>query len=81
MLVKQPAATGAYIMRNPAYGEVDCVYIYCENDEAIRVTGQKRTVGRLRDSGADIKEVVLPSGHFPFLSMPEKLLDTILEAI
>lgn len=81
MLVKQPASAAAYVLKNPAYEEVDCIYVYCEDDRALRLPAQKRTVGRLRESGVKMKEVLLPSGHFPFLSMPDKLLDAILEAV
>ena len=79
MLTKNPARTAQYVSKSPAYAEVNTVYVYCEQDAAVRMPAQKRVVEGLRGAGYEIKETTLPSGHFPFLSMPERCLDAILE--
>lgn len=80
-LVKRPAACLAHVMKNPAYKEVDSVYVYCENDQAVKVDDQRWIVGELKKTGVAFREGSVTAGHFPFINMPERLLDTILELI
>lgn len=66
-------------MKSPAYSEVNNVYIYCNEDGSFTLPAQKVVVDELKDLGIGFSEASLPSGHFPFLSMPEELIDKILE--
>ena len=68
-------------MENPAYNEVDSIYVYCEDDQGVKADDQRWVVDNVKKAGFKFREGSVPSGHFPFISMPEKLLDTILELI
>ena len=65
-------------MEHPANKEVDLVFVYCEEDRCVSAEDQRWIVGELKKTGVEFREGSVPSGHFPFISMPEKLLDTIL---
>jgi hypothetical protein len=66
-------------MKSPAYRQVNNVYIYCGEDGSFTLPAQKVVVDELKDLGIEFSEASLPSGHFPFLSMPGELIDKILE--
>ena len=78
-LVNHPLACPAHKMIDPAFSEVDSVYVYCEDDVCFLPADQRRVVDELKEMGVEFREVSLPSGHFPFLSMPEKLVDAIID--
>lgn len=65
-------------MYNPvtyvAYKHHPASYIFCENDQAVPVELQKTMVD---GSGVEMLTETLTSGHSPFLSMPEKLLEAV----
>ncbi|GAQ87851.1 hypothetical protein KFL_003820060 [Klebsormidium nitens] len=65
-------------MNNPvtylAYKHHPASYIFCENDQAVPVEVQKMMVN---GSGVEMRTETLTSGHSPFLSMPEKLLEAV----
>lgn len=50
-------------------------YVFCENDLALAVEYQAYFVG----NGGYEDVVRLPSGHFPFLSMPERMVKMVYE--
>lgn len=50
-------------------------YVLCEEDLALAVEYQAFFIG----NGGYEDVIRLPSGHFPFLSMPEKMIDIISE--
>lgn len=78
-LRKHPLACAQHTMKSPAYSEANNVYIYCDEDGAFSPSGQKELVDEMKGLGVEFSEASLPSGHFPFLSMPEQLIDKILE--
>jgi len=50
-------------------------YVICEDDHALTVEYQAYFVG----NGGYEHVVRLPSGHFPFVSMPDRIVDVICE--
>lgn len=50
-------------------------YVFCENDLALAVEYQAYFVG----NGGYEDVVRLPTGHFPFLVMPERMVEIICE--
>ena len=78
-LVKHPKACSFYTPNLSAYDEIPTMYIYCEKDVAFPYLGQKAVVAMHKSKGIQIDEVTLPSGHFPSLSMPERLAEVILQ--
>ncbi|KAF4816112.1 hypothetical protein CGCSCA5_v006827 [Colletotrichum siamense] len=72
-----PKACANYATKRKAYEGIDTTYIYCEEDALFSVVAQRILVGRVRERGFEIKEESLPAGHFPMLSMPDKLAEII----
>ncbi|KAF1981541.1 alpha/beta-hydrolase [Aulographum hederae CBS 113979] len=54
-------------------------YIVCTLDVAIPKDLQLLMVQKVRDTGKEVRVHELESGHSPFLSMPEKVKDIIIE--
>ncbi|KAJ6442461.1 glycosyltransferase family 32 protein [Purpureocillium lavendulum] len=75
---KHPKACSFYSPKQSFYEEVDLAYVYCELDEAAPFVAQKAMVDAIRKPHIDFQEATLQSGHFPMLSMPDVLADTIL---
>lgn len=50
-------------------------YVFCENDVALPIEYQAFFVGH----GCYEDVIRIPSGHFPFLKMPEKMVEVICE--
>jgi homoserine acetyltransferase len=57
--------------------DVPCSWIYTELDEIIPVDIQKKCVLEAKQSGTNIRTFSLQSGHSPFLSMPDKVVEII----
>ncbi|EAA28807.1 alpha/beta-hydrolase [Neurospora crassa] len=53
---------------------IPCAYIFCAKDHALPLAAQQKMAAQL---GPEAKAVTLESGHCPFLSMPEQLVDAI----
>lgn len=56
---------------------VPCSYIFCTNDNALPLPYQQ---GMAQQLGPEPRTASLPSGHCPFLSMPDDLL-TAFESV
>ncbi|KAK0130469.1 hypothetical protein ONS96_000988 [Cadophora gregata f. sp. sojae] len=69
-----PAVTNFSPLTNPGYNYVPCTYLFCENDQGLRLEKQKAIV---EAAGVKMREVTCGSGHSPFLSMPEKVVEVI----
>eukprot|EP00243_Klebsormidium_subtile_P003659 TRINITY_DN17247_c0_g1_i1.p1 TRINITY_DN17247_c0_g1~~TRINITY_DN17247_c0_g1_i1.p1 ORF type:complete len:294 (-),score=59.56 TRINITY_DN17247_c0_g1_i1:401-1282(-) len=69
-------------MNNPvtylAYEHHPASYIFCENDRAVPVEVQRAMVD---GAGVEMRTETLPSGHSPFLSMPEMLLEAVQKTV
>lgn len=58
--------------------DVPCSWIYTELDDIIPVDIQKQFILEAkRDSDIHIRTFSLPSGHSPFLNMPDKVVEII----
>jgi hypothetical protein len=79
LLVNHPKALSFYSPKNLSYTEIDTVFIYCEKDAAFPYLAQKDVIQAMKSQGLRIREESLPSGHFPSLSMPDKLADVVLK--
>ena len=56
------------------YAGMPCAYVFCEKDVCIPLYYQQMFVAA---SGVDMRTVSLDSGHSPFYSMPEKLVEVV----
>lgn len=67
------------------YKHIPSTYVFCEKDAAIVLEAQKAVVARVEAVepvfGGGFKKVFLPSGHSPFLSMPDRIVEIIEIAI
>jgi predicted esterase len=80
-LVKAPKSTSFYSPKKLSYTEIDTVFVYCEKDMAFPYPAQKAVIQALKSQGLQFQEESLPSGHFPSLSMPDRLADIIVKYI
>lgn len=78
-LVKHPKACSFYSPENTAYTEIDTTFVYCEKDMAFPQAAQRYMIMPLKDRGVKVDEEALPSGHFPSLSMPDRLAEIMLK--
>ncbi|KAJ2978963.1 hypothetical protein NQ176_g3525 [Zarea fungicola] len=79
LLVKHPKASSFYEPKTFSYMEIETVFVSCEKDMAFPYAAQKTIVEGMQSNGVNIREESLPSGHFPNLSMPERLADIIVK--
>ena len=80
-LVKHPVGCGTYVLKKPAYDEVDLAYVYCSEDRSFVLQAQKAMVEDAKAAGIHFTETSLPAGHFPFLSMPAELAERVEQLI
>ncbi|KAH8880245.1 alpha/beta-hydrolase [Thozetella sp. PMI_491] len=76
-VVKHPKACSFYKPTAAAYAEIPTTFVFCEKDLAFPYPAQRATIEAHKSNGIEIDEVTLPSGHFPSLSMPEKLAEVV----
>lgn len=76
---KHPKACSFYSSPNSALAEIDTAYVYLERDVAFPLSAQKAMIATIKSQCINIREVSLPSGHFPSLSMPDRLAKMVLE--
>ncbi|KAJ5018155.1 hypothetical protein K4K57_006220 [Colletotrichum sp. SAR 10_99] len=79
LMTRFPKACANYATKRKAYEGIGTTYIYCEEDALFSVVAQRILVGRVRERGFEIKEESLPAGHFPMLSMPDRLAEIIFK--
>jgi hypothetical protein len=79
LLVKHPKSLSFYSPKSLSYMEIDTVFTYCEKDAAFPYPAQKAVIQAMKSQGLSIQEESLPSGHFPSLSMPDKLAGIVLK--
>ena len=61
-------------LTNAAYRFIPSTYLYCENDQGLPITLQKKMVD---ESEAKFATEKCTAGHSPFLSMPEKVVEVV----
>ncbi|EGZ75871.1 alpha/beta-hydrolase [Neurospora tetrasperma FGSC 2509] len=71
--------TSAALFATPSGSEpwkngIPCAYIFCTEDNALPFVVQQEMAAQL---GPEAKAATLESGHCPFLSIPEQLVDAI----
>ncbi len=76
-LVLVPRATNYDPITHAAYIYHPVTYLFCEKDEALPIFVQKMMVDKVREHGVKIDEETCASGHSPYLSMPEKVLEVV----
>ena len=54
------------------YGNIDTLYIFCEEDRALKFSDQQWMAARMQG-----KKTSLPADHSPFISMPEALAELL----
>lgn len=77
MTVPNPKASSFYQLKQFAYREIDAAFVFCELDTAFPYPAQKATVEGFASEGILFETENLPSGHFPSLSIPDKLADIV----
>jgi len=75
------AQTTAITCDKAAWRSFPVSYLFCETDQAIPLKVQEMMVERVKDEGVFVKELRCSGGHSPFLSMPEKVVDVILDVM
>ncbi|KUI52871.1 hypothetical protein VP1G_00009 [Cytospora mali] len=56
-------------------------YLICEGDTALVPPAQEMIIGRVKAEGIQVREFRCGGGHSPFLSMPEKVVEVVLEVM
>src|SRR5262245_39434569 len=76
-LVKTTAQTQTTPIDHLAYLYHPITYLFCENDQALPIDVQRMMVQMVKDAGVHVVEETCTSGHSPFLSMPERVLEVV----
>ena len=63
---------------NAAYQHYPVTYLFCENDQALPVEVQRMMV---ESNGPHFDTETCTSGHSPFLSMPERVLEVVQKVV
>ncbi|KAF4454276.1 hypothetical protein F53441_3277 [Fusarium austroafricanum] len=64
-----------------AWRVIPLTYIICEEDQGLLSFLQEMMIGKVEEQGVKVKQYRLGSSHSPFLSMPEKVAEVVLEVI
>jgi hypothetical protein len=81
-LTKSPAIAQLTPLTNAAYLHHPVTYLICEKDKALPVFLQQAMVKSIEETtGVKIQQVVCDSGHSPFLSQPETLLELVATSV
>lgn len=64
-----------------AYLSIPSVYVIAENDRGLLPVVQEALVKTAQEAGADMKVERIPTGHTPFLAMPDRMTEIILTSI
>ncbi|OAA70656.1 hypothetical protein ISF_02630 [Cordyceps fumosorosea ARSEF 2679] len=65
--------------RKAAWRAIPTTYIFCEEDQALPLAVQEVMVRRVERDGVAVRRFSLKASHSPFLSMPDKVADIVLE--
>lgn len=64
-----------------AWRVIPTSYLICEGDTALLPPYQEGIIGRLKAEGVEVREFRCGGGHSPFLSMPDKVIEVVLEVM
>ncbi|KAK4443130.1 Alpha/Beta hydrolase protein [Podospora aff. communis PSN243] len=62
-----------------AYEDIPSTFVYCTLDNAFPYAVQQALVAAHKSKGVHVDEETVEAGHYPFLSVPEKLADVVLK--
>jgi pimeloyl-ACP methyl ester carboxylesterase len=74
LLKPHPASAQIAPLTNEAYRYVSSTYLLCENDQALPIFIQVEFV---KNTGVEMQTERCGSGHSPFLSMPERVVEVV----
>ena len=77
--VPHPKAGSFHKPKVVAYSKIPTTFVYCTEDNAFPYVVQQALVAAHKSSGIHVDEETVESGHYPFLSVPEKLADVVLK--
>lgn len=60
--------------------DFECMYIHCEKDMALDISIQEN-MARLLETGGEIARFRISSGHSPWLSQPDKVIEGVKFAV
>ncbi|KAF5624586.1 alpha beta hydrolase family domain protein [Fusarium sp. NRRL 52700] len=64
-----------------AWRVIPLTYIICEEDQGLLSFLQEGMIEKVEEQGVSVQKYRLPSSHSPFLSMPGKLANIVLEVM
>ncbi|KAF5569541.1 alpha beta hydrolase family domain-containing protein [Fusarium phyllophilum] len=64
-----------------AWRVIPLTYVICEDDQGLLSFLQEGMIEKVEEQGVVVRKYRLPSSHSPFLSMPKKLADIVLEVM
>ncbi|UNI16345.1 hypothetical protein JDV02_002783 [Purpureocillium takamizusanense] len=64
-----------------AWRDIPLTYIICELDLAIPESVQTLMISKVEEQGIKVRQYRLAASHSPFLSMPEKVVDIVMEVV
>ncbi|RSL43649.1 hypothetical protein CEP54_015007 [Fusarium duplospermum] len=64
-----------------AWREIPLTYIVCEKDQALPGFVQDMMIAKVEAEGIPVKQYRLKSSHSPFLSMPDKVAEVVMEVV
>lgn len=64
-------------MYDPWVHGIQCAFIFCSEDNALPFPMQKAMAGQF---GPDAETYTIKSGHCPYLSIPDQLLEALEKA-
>jgi pimeloyl-ACP methyl ester carboxylesterase len=70
-------ATFGSIVTGDPVRQIASTYVSCTEDRVIPIEVQRAMIEAVRATGVAIEEVSLPASHSPFLSMPDRLADSL----
>lgn len=65
-------------LNHPTYLDIPSFYLIAENDKIIRPEMQRSMVDVANElRGSPIMEYAIPTGHFPFISLPGMVVEVV----
>lgn len=65
----------------PGYKDVPVTYILTGKDKVVPRAMQEEQIGYMRDAGAEVNVLEIPTDHFPYVSAVDEVVSAILKAV